>query len=220
MTIPWSLWNTWFQSSQHCGCWWRYAHFLVHIRNTPTWCSIARRVPGHIPNRILVDFFNRQSHPILAWWRHQMEAFSALLAICARIHRSPVNSPHKGQWRGALMFPLICVWINGWVKNRQAGDLRRYRAHYDVTVMWIFSIFCGIDSSRFSRVRNIPQVQTVSLLRCISCYIEKPYKENWLFMLLYFRSFANIFNKEHILLAFFMQLRKGCIFLCLFCMDW
>ena len=51
------------------------------------------------------------------------------------IHRSPVNSPHKGQWRGALMFSLICVWINGWVNNREAGDLRRYRAHYDVIVM-------------------------------------------------------------------------------------
>ena len=50
-------------------------------------------------------------------------------------HRSPVNSSHKGQWRGALMFYLICVWINGWVNNREAGDLRRYRAHYDVTVM-------------------------------------------------------------------------------------
>ena len=49
--------------------------------------------------------------------------------------RSPVNSPHKGQWRGALMFSLICVWINGWVNNREAGDLRRYRAHYFVTVM-------------------------------------------------------------------------------------
>ena len=51
------------------------------------------------------------------------------------IHRSPVNSPHKGQWRGALMFSLICVWINGWVNNREVGDLRRYRASYDVTVM-------------------------------------------------------------------------------------
>ena len=29
---------------------------------------------------------------------------------------------------------LICVWIKGWVNNREAGDLRRYRAHYDVTV--------------------------------------------------------------------------------------
>ena len=43
--------------------------------------------------------------------------------------------PHKGQWRAALMFSLICVWINGWVNNGEAGDLRRYRAHYDVTVM-------------------------------------------------------------------------------------
>ena len=51
------------------------------------------------------------------------------------IHRSPVNFPHKGQWRRALMFALICVWINGWVNNREAGDLRRYRAHYDVIVM-------------------------------------------------------------------------------------
>ena len=34
-----------------------------------------------------------------------------------------------------LMFSLICVWINGWVNNREAGDLRRYRAHDDVTVL-------------------------------------------------------------------------------------
>ena len=51
------------------------------------------------------------------------------------IHLSSVNSPHKGQWRGALMFSLICVLINDWVNNREAGDLRRCRAHYDVSVM-------------------------------------------------------------------------------------
>ena len=50
------------------------------------------------------------------------------------IHRSPVNSPHKGQWRGAL----ICTRINGWVNNGEAGDLRGYRAHYDVIMMAIF----------------------------------------------------------------------------------
>ena len=52
------------------------------------------------------------------------------------IHRSPVNSPHTDQWRGALMFSLICAWTNGWVNNQDAGDLRRHRAHYYVTVMW------------------------------------------------------------------------------------
>ena len=52
---------------------------------------------------------------------------------------SPVNSPHKGQWRRALMFSLICAWIDGWVNNGEAGDLRRHHAHYDVIVMlsWI-----------------------------------------------------------------------------------
>ena len=51
------------------------------------------------------------------------------------IHRSLVNSWHKGQWRGTLLFSLICAWINGWVNNRETCGLRRHRAHYDVTVM-------------------------------------------------------------------------------------
>ena len=49
-----------------------------------------------------------------------------------------VRGMHKGQWRGALMFSLICAWINRWVNNNEAGDLRRYHAHYDVIVMEIF----------------------------------------------------------------------------------
>ena len=63
--------------------------------------------------------------------------FSRYWLFVRGIHRSPVNSPHKGQWRGALMFSLICTWINGGVNNHEAGDLRRYRAHYDVSVMMI-----------------------------------------------------------------------------------
>ena len=61
--------------------------------------------------------------------------FPRYLPFVRGIHRSPVNSPHKGQWRRALMFSLICVWINGWVNNHEAGYLRRYRAHYEVIVM-------------------------------------------------------------------------------------
>ena len=56
-----------------------------------------------------------------AWWRHQMETFTALLASVRGIHRSPVNSPHKGQWRGALTCSLICAWTNGRVNNRDAA---------------------------------------------------------------------------------------------------
>ena len=51
--------------------------------------------------------------------------------------------PHtKGQWRGALMFSLIYAWTNAWVNNREAGDLRRYRVHFDVTVMRHFQTYC------------------------------------------------------------------------------
>ena len=39
------------------------------------------------------------------------------------------------RWRGALILSLICVWINSWVNNSKTGDLRRYRVHYDVSVM-------------------------------------------------------------------------------------
>ena len=73
---------------------------------------------------------------ISTWWRHQMGTFSALLAICAG--NPQVNSPHKGQWRGTLMFSLICAWISSWVNNREAGDLRCYCAHYDINVMNAF----------------------------------------------------------------------------------
>ena len=71
------------------------------------------------------------NHDDVIKWKHLPRYWPFVRGI----HRSPVNSPHKGQWHGALMFSLICVWINGWVKNREAGDLKRYRAHYDVTVM-------------------------------------------------------------------------------------
>ena len=71
----------------------------------------------------------------ITWWRHQMETFSALLALCAGNSPVPVNSPHKGQWRRALMFYLIYDWRNSWVNNREAGDLRRHPAHYHVIVM-------------------------------------------------------------------------------------
>ena len=69
----------------------------------------------------------------------------------------PVSSPHKSQRRGALMLFLICVWINVWVNNGEAGDLRRYRAHYEVIVMWhtirkavkrLTTRSCGISKQR------------------------------------------------------------------------
>ena len=77
-------------------------------------------------------------------WKH----FPRYWTFVQGIHRSPVNSPHKSQWRGALMFSLICAWINGWVNNREAGDLRRHCADCDVTVMWLQSVANFVDMKR------------------------------------------------------------------------
>ena len=71
------------------------------------------------------------THDEVIKWKH----FPRYWPFVRGIHRSPVYSPHKGQLRWALMFPLICAWMNGSVNNREADDLRRHRAHYDVTVM-------------------------------------------------------------------------------------
>ena len=70
-------------------------------------------------------------HDDVIKWKH----FPRYWPFVRGIHRSPVNSPHKGQWRGALIFSLICARINCWVNNREAGDLRRHQAHCDVIVM-------------------------------------------------------------------------------------
>ena len=71
------------------------------------------------------------AHDDVIKWKH----FPRNWPFVREIHRSPVNFPHKGQWHGALMFSLIYVWINDWVNNREAGDLRRQHGHYDVIVM-------------------------------------------------------------------------------------
>ena len=90
-------------------------------------CSRVPLINGTMRHRTAY----RIIHDDVIKWKH----FPRNWPFVRGIHRSPVNSPHKGQWRGALMFSLICIWINDWVNNREAGDLRRYRSQYDVIVM-------------------------------------------------------------------------------------
>ena len=97
---------------------------------------------GNKSMRILWDFYflythtNHQinigiTHDDVIKWKH----FPRYWPFVRGIHRSPVNSPHKGQRRGALMFSLICARINGWVNSGEAGDLRRHHTHYGITIM-------------------------------------------------------------------------------------
>ena len=103
---------------------------------THTYLTFSFQSKCFIPKNMICSWYrhsrlNMPYHIRNTWWRHQMETFSALLAICAGNSPVPGEFPTQRQWRGALMFSLICVWINSWVNNR---DLRHYRAHYDVSV--------------------------------------------------------------------------------------
>ena len=105
-------------------------------------------------------------------WRHQMETFSALLALCAGNSPAgnsplPVNSPHKGQWRGTLMFYLICAWINDWANNREAGDLWHHRGHYDVNVMKNMMIYISSGILLNLPITEIWKSNVSNRFRCI-----------------------------------------------------
>ena len=118
------FWGTSFSEIKTKQCWIQENVFEI---------SMGRIAPIMIRRIRYFTIFhgNNLTHDDVIKLKH----FSRYWPFVRAIHRSPVNSPHKGQRRGVLMFSLICVWINGWANNRAAGDLRRYRAHYDVIVM-------------------------------------------------------------------------------------
>ena len=89
-------------------------------------------------------------HDDVIKWKH----FPRYWPFVREIHRSPVNFPHKGQWRWALMFTLICARMNGWVNNREAGDLRRYRVHYEVFPCHDI-IICSVNIKKNHIVRHL-----------------------------------------------------------------
>ena len=80
---------------------------------------------------------------------------SALLALCEGNPSVTVGFPHKFQWRGALVFSLICAWTNSSANNQDAGDFRRHRAHYDVTLM-ICRCWCHSKASSSVRLHSRP----------------------------------------------------------------
>ena len=116
----------------------RYHHFKRDVSTVYDIIITVTSGQGD-PNHWKLDFFlvslfkPTTTHDDVIKWKH----FPCDWAFVRGILRSAVNSPHKGQRRGALMDSLICAWINGWVNNGKAGDLRRHRAHYDRLMMHI-----------------------------------------------------------------------------------
>ena len=104
------------------------------LRRTPLWSPMTFfkvTVWPHFPI-VLLHYLRSAVNDDVIKWKH----FLRYWPFVRGIHRSSVNFLHKGQWRGALMFSLICARTNdGRANNREAGDLRRHRGHHDVTVM-------------------------------------------------------------------------------------
>ena len=120
-----------------------YLWFIVNIFNnfnlsTCLWRAQEKICCTHEKNCVCV-FYHISITPINQPCDIMMTSsngnISALLAVCAG--NSPVTGEYPAKKPGTQIFrvSLICSWINDWVNNREAGDLRRHRAHYDVTVM-------------------------------------------------------------------------------------
>ena len=129
--------------------------------------------------------FNAISHTAcrgtLSWWRHQMEKFFRVTGpLCGEFtgHRwIPLTMANDAElW----WFFLICAWINGWINNHVAGDLRRRRAHYDVTVMkmiWFRCVFMleqiALHASIFDCWNMKMHILKPSLDFCVNAYIYR-----------------------------------------------
>ena len=117
----------WQSSRQRCQA--RYYHKKSYLMLT--------RVPAFMGHYCIL-----LAHDDVLKWKHFPRCWPSVRGI----PRSPVNSPHKGHWREALMFSLICAWINGWVDNCEAGDLRHHGTHNDVTVMMSYPMLTRVPA--------------------------------------------------------------------------
>ena len=141
-------------------CWWdviftlsRALESAILVIRTES-CDVHYFLYVHLslmlPNKFLSSEF-WVCHDNVIKWKH----FPSYCPFVRGIHRSPLNSPHKGQWRGALMFSLVYILTKGWANNREAGYLRRHRTHYGVTVM------ASVEFSRNQCVNWKPGEKTV-----------------------------------------------------------
>ena len=134
------------------------AHDLASCDARPSAASHDTDCEWHDIDHVTLSFM----HDDVIKWKH----FPRHWPFVRGIHWSPVNSPHKGQWRGALIFSLICSWINGWVNNGEASDLTRHGTHYDVIVMENFDNLSVLQNDEKNQIYfYVPDIN--SALRCL-----------------------------------------------------
>ena len=118
---------------------------------------------------LVISISNRGQMCLLwTWWRHEMETFSTLLAICAG--NSPVIGEFPAQRPVTRSFDVYfdLLWINVWANNGEAGDFRCHCAHCDVTVM-VLSMFLGHCSATCNIVQYWTLLQLYNGPNCTNC---------------------------------------------------
>ena len=143
---------------------------MLHLRDyCSDWPDCSKR---QVKRTLLMDFPS-------TWWRHHMKTFSALLAICAG--NSPVTVEFLAQSLGPVTRSFEGFFYlrmnNDWENNDEAGDLRRHRAHYDVTVM-MFSMsshrYKGGYTAHWSKVTYVFVSTWPALVHPIDCRLILP----------------------------------------------
>ena len=132
-------------------CW--KTHYLAFTRNETrddNEKTVPRETQQSITGKVQMPFPGKSS------WFFMMTSsngniFRVIGLLWGEFTGHQLISLKKGQWRGALMSFFICAWTSAWVNNRDAGDLRRHRAHYDVTV-----IFYTFSNQPLVTINNAP----------------------------------------------------------------
>ena len=100
---------------------------------------VDKKMPQTCCRDSLLSFGSVASVPVnqswRTWWRHQMETFSALLALCEGTPLVACGFPSQRPVTRSFDVFLICASTNNWVNNRDVGNLGRHRDHHDVTLM-------------------------------------------------------------------------------------
>ena len=141
----------------------KYSFQTVHFVASVSMCQVVTDKSLVCP----VWLSKSTPHDDVIKWKH----FQRYRPFVWGIHRSLVNTPPKGQWRGALTVSLICTQINGWANNGEAGDLRCHCAHYDGTIMSLLSGKCresAIDTGSYIMQTSLQRIWDIN--NSVKCY--------------------------------------------------
>ena len=146
---------------EHCGI--RNTCILGFVKLVYCRWSILAQVIVLVPlnKNVLPEFSNvpnvvtvlwKLSHISHTWWRHQNGNIVRVTGHLCGEFTGPRWIPRTKASDAMLWcFLWSASEYNGSVNNREAGDLRRYRAHHDVTVMKLFARSSPTRGELFSR---------------------------------------------------------------------